>query len=225
MTLVYSISDRAIQIDLPAESALRLSALQKALSQHLQEIKWPEFHLIQADHSLSLVFLKPPIGGFSLMEVLKYLNRCLPKLSKQIDMAERSLRHHTLPVQYGGVAGQDLEWLAAQVGVSTQALIELHSSAIYTVEFLGFLPGFAYLTGLPEPLQLPRRSSPRTRVPAGTLAVGARYCAIYPWESPGGWHLLGRVEQVLFDPEAQDEQGRCLFHAGDTVQFIQAEYA
>ena len=81
------------------------------------------------------------------------------------------------------------------------------------------------LTGLPKPLHFSRRETPRSRVPAGTLAIAAHYCAVYPWESPGGWHLLGHVEQVLFDPERTDQQGQSLFKAGDTVQFIRADYA
>jgi KipI family sensor histidine kinase inhibitor len=150
------------------------------------------------------------------------LKPLLAELQQSASVLERPVRHHRLVVNYGGTAGQDLDWLAGQTGLSTTELINLHSSALYTVEFLGFLPGFAYLSGLPDLLHFPRRSTPRARVPAGTLAVGARYCAVYPVESPGGWHLLGHVEQVLFDPEAADAQGRSLLHAGDTVEFIQA---
>ena len=222
---VYSVSDRAIQIDCPACSVPDLLALSNALSLKLSQLKWPAFQLIQADQSVSLLFSKPPIGELPLSAMLAVLNGLIAKLQKSVRAPEHPSRRHTIAVNYGGTAGQDLDWIASQTGLSTGELIDLHSSAIYTVDFLGFLPGFAYLSGLPEVLHLPRRSSPRARVPAGTLAIGARHCAVYPWESPGGWHLLGHVEQVLFDPEAATANGRCLFHAGDTVQFIRADYA
>jgi 5-oxoprolinase (ATP-hydrolysing) subunit B len=225
MLQVYSVSDRAIQIDCPACSVPDLLALSNALSLSLSQLKWPAFQLIQADQSVSLLFAKPPSGELSLSAMLPVLNGLIAKLQKSARVPERAARHHTILVNYGGTAGQDLDWVASQIGLSTVELIALHSNAIYTVDFLGFLPGFAYLSGLPEVLHLPRRSSPRARVPAGTLAIGARYCAVYPWESPGGWHLLGHVEQVLFDPEAATANGRCLFHAGDTVQFIRADHA
>lgn len=165
------------------------------------------------------------MNEFSIQTLTGTLSPIVAKLNKTVSKPDRMVNHHTLVVNYGGTAGQDLNWLAEQTGLAEQALIDLHSSATYTVEFLGFLPGFAYLSGLPKALQLPRRSNPRPRVPAGTLAVGAGYCAVYPWESPGGWHLMGHVERVLFDPEAADAQGRCFFHPGDTVQFIQADHA
>jgi len=225
MLQVYSVSDRAIQIDCPDCSVPALSALSNALSLKLELLKWPAFQLIQADQSVSLLFAKPPLGEFSISAMLPVLNELIVKLQKSVRAPEHPSSHHTIVVNYGGSAGQDLDWIASQTGLSTSELINLHSSAIYTVDFLGFLPGFAYLSGLPEVLHLPRRSSPRARVPAGTLAIGARYCAVYPWESPGGWHLLGHVEQVLFDPESDTANGRCLFHAGDTVQFIRADHA
>lgn len=225
MPQVYPVSDRAIQIDCPGASAIQLAAFSRALASQLQKLQWPLFQVIQADQTLSVVFAEPAVSGLSIQAATQALNPLVAKLNKPVNKQDRVVKQHTLVVSYGGTAGQDLDWLAAQTGLSTQALIDLHSSAVYTVEFLGFLPGFAYLSGLPEPLQLPRRSSPRARVPAGTLAVGSAYCAVYPWESPGGWHLMGHVDQILFDPDVTDPHGRCFFHAGDTVQFIQADHA
>lgn len=225
MVEVYPVSDRAVQIDCPGASAVQLSALSKALTLHLHKLGCPAFQLVQTDQALTLVFANSPVGDFSVQSSTSNLSQIVASLLKSASKSDRAVSHHTLVVNYGGTAGQDLPWLCEQTGLATQALIDLHSSATYTVEFLGFLPGFAYLSGLPKALQLPRRSSPRARVPAGTLAVGSSYCAVYPWESPGGWHLMGHVEQVLFDPEAADSQGRCFFHAGDIVQFIQADHA
>ena len=97
--------------------------------------------------------------------------------------------------------GEDLESVATECGFSVEAVIELHASADYRVGFNGFSPGFPYLLGLPEQLRLPRRETPRTKVPAGSVAIADEWCGIYPTESPGGWHLLGHTDAVLFDAQ------------------------
>jgi KipI family sensor histidine kinase inhibitor len=104
----------------------------------------------------------------------------------------------TIPVKYDGA---DLDAVAAKLGVSPEAVVELHSEAEYTVAFMGFSPGFPYLIAAePSPLlELPRLATPRTEVPSGSVAAAAGYCGIYPRSSPGGWNLLGRTEVVLFD--------------------------
>jgi len=111
--------------------------------------------------------------------------------------------------------GPDLAAVAGTLGLSTAAVQELHSTAAYVVDTIGFAPGFAYLTGLDERLQLPRRETPRPRVPAGSLAIADAFTAVYPFDSPGGWHLIGRVVDVrMFD-----ERGAFL-QLGDRVRFV-----
>lgn len=95
--------------------------------------------------------------------------------------------------------GEDLDSVAALTGLSVAEVVAVHSQATYRVAFLGFAPGFGYLTGLPEALHLPRRAVPRVVVPAGAVAIADRYSAIYPRSSPGGWHLLGSSTEWLFD--------------------------
>ncbi|WP_034261363.1 5-oxoprolinase subunit B family protein [Actinospica robiniae] len=101
-----------------------------------------------------------------------------------------------IPVTYDG---EDLDEVARATGLSTTEVTSLHRDALYTVAFCGFAPGFGYLTGLPDALRLPRRPSPRTRVPAGSLAIADRYTAVYPHPSPGGWHLLGHTATAVWD--------------------------
>src|SRR5262245_37832845 len=96
-----------------------------------------------------------------------------------------------LPVVYGGEAGPDLSEVAARAGISEDEVIALHAAQTYHVYMLGFAPGFAYLGDLPQALRLPRRATPRARVPAGSVAIASDMTAIYPLESPGGWHLIG----------------------------------
>ncbi len=128
-------------------------------------------------------------------------------------------RLHLIPVWY---AGEDLPWVAQQCGLSVNTVIDLHCAAEYRVGAIGFAPGFAYLTELDARLALPRRATPRTRVPAGSLAIAERQTAIYPQTSPGGWHLLGRSPWRLFDAARQPP---CPLAVGDRVRFIPIDEA
>ncbi len=103
-----------------------------------------------------------------------------------------------IPVRYDG---PDLEEVAAATGLGVDDVVALHSGATYRVAFCGFLPGFAYLVGLPERLRLPRRLTPRPRVAAGSVAIADEFSGVYPSASPGGWHLLGRTDVCLWDPD------------------------
>ena len=119
-----------------------------------------------------------------------------------------------IPVRYNG---EDLDEVANLTGLSESEVIELHSSTTFTAAFAGFAPGFMYCTGLPEVLQLPRRSTPRVNVPAGSLAMADTYTAIYPLNSPGGWNLIGTTEAQMFHASAQQPS---LLLPGDRVRFV-----
>jgi KipI family sensor histidine kinase inhibitor len=121
-----------------------------------------------------------------------------------------------IPAVYGGEGGPDLKEAAARAGIGEKDAAELHASQAYHVYMLGFLPGFAYLGDLAEPLRLPRRATPRARVPAGSVAVAADMTAVYPLESPGGWHLIGWTPLVLWDMARDNEP---LLKPGDRVCF------
>lgn len=125
-------------------------------------------------------------------------------------------RTWTLPVLYGGEWGPDLAAVAAACGRSPDEVVALHAGATYDVYVLGFLPGFAYLGDVAEEIRVPRRKEPRTRVPPGSVAVAGAQTAVYPWESPGGWNLLGRCPVPLFDPR---RRGGALLAPADRVRF------
>lgn len=118
-----------------------------------------------------------------------------------------------IPVRYDG---EDLDLVAETASLTVPEVIELHAGARYTVAFCGFAPGFGYLTGLPEQLHQARLDSPRQKVPAGSVGIAGEYSAVYPRSSPGGWRLIGRTDQKLFDPTA-DPPSRLL--PGDRVRF------
>lgn len=112
--------------------------------------------------------------------------------------------------------GEDLGAIAAETGRDVDEIIESHMSAIHIVDFCGFAPGFAYMSGLPDWLHVPRLTTPRTRVPAGSVAIAAGWSAVYPGESPGGWRLIGRTDAVVFDPNSEPP---ALLPPGTTVRF------
>jgi KipI family sensor histidine kinase inhibitor len=123
-----------------------------------------------------------------------------------------------LPVSYGGPDGPDLGVVAKHAGLDEAEVIRLHAKAVYRVAAVGFSPGFPYLTGLPTRLATPRRATPRTHVPAGSVAIGGAQAGVYPLESPGGWSLIGRTSLRLFRPE--DPDNPTLLMPGDTVKFV-----
>jgi KipI family sensor histidine kinase inhibitor len=126
-------------------------------------------------------------------------------------------RQVDIPVAYGGEDGPDLAHVARHAGLTPHEVVRLHSQAEYLVYFLGFLPGFAFLGGLPPQLATPRRDEPRLAVPARSVGIGGAQAGIYPMVSPGGWQLIGRTPLELFDPRAQSPT---LLRPGDRVRFV-----
>lgn len=120
-------------------------------------------------------------------------------------------------VRYGGADGPDLDAVAQHTGLTADAVVARHVAGEYTVAMLGFAPGFAYLLGLDPILHMPRRADPRTQVPAGSVAIGGAQTGIYPCELPGGWQLIGRTEDVLFDPDRSPPNHLA---PGDRVRFV-----
>ena len=121
-----------------------------------------------------------------------------------------------VPACYEGEFAPDLDDVACLTGLTRGDIVALHSSTRFHVYMLGFLPGFPYMGDLPEVLALPRRANPRTRVPAGSISIAMTLSAIYPYESPGGWHLIGATPVRLFDAR---QASPALFNPGDAISF------
>jgi len=122
----------------------------------------------------------------------------------------------SVPVFYGGDYGPDLEEVAGRLGISTDEVIRLHTETMYRVYMIGFTPGYPYMGELPAALAVPRRSTPRTRVPKGSVGIAQRQTGIYSVESPGGWQIIGWTPIELFDPTRQLPS---LLEMGDRVKF------
>lgn len=142
------------------------------------------------------------------------------KISQLDESTHRPSRRLEIPVLYGGASGPDLEPAAATLALSPSELIRLHSEREYTVYMMGFTPGFPYMGILNEKLNMPRLATPRTRVPAGSVAIAGAQTGIYPVASPGGWHIIGYTPLKLFDPLSENP---FLFAPGDVVKFVPTE--
>ena len=123
---------------------------------------------------------------------------------------------HEIPVCYERPFAPDLDGVAKETGTTRDEVVELHTTARFTVAFLGFAPGFGYLSGLPKGLHVPRLVSPRARVEAGSVGIAGPYSGAYALPGPGGWRVIGRTNETLFDPHRDNP---ALLRAGDIVRF------
>lgn len=121
-----------------------------------------------------------------------------------------------VPVAYGGKGGEDLAALAEHAGLTVEAVVALHSQALYSVAAVGAMPGFVYLSGLDPRLAMPRRAVPRMTVDVGSVIIGGSQAGIMPVTAPSGWHILGRTSFVLFDAEREPPAA---FRPGDRIRF------
>jgi inhibitor of KinA len=131
--------------------------------------------------------------------------------------AETPARVFEIPVCYGGEYGPDLDDVARQCGMDAEEVVTRHMQSAHQVYMLGFAPGFPFIGGLDPQLFTPRRATPRTHVPAGSVAIAREQTCIYTQQSPGGWNLIGRTPVRLFDADAEPP---CLLGPGDTIRFV-----
>lgn len=146
--------------------------------------------------------------------VCKQLDRFLSQLTIENSLNPRVIE---IPVCYGGEFGPDLETVAKLNSLTTDEVIQIHSSGDYLVYMIGFAPGFPYIGGMSEKIASPRRESPRLRIPDRSVGIAGKQTGIYPIETPGGWQLIGRTPVKLFRPEKEDEPS--LLRAGDKIRF------
>ena len=145
------------------------------------------------------------------------LGEALALLAESSGTATQEGRHWLIPVCFDDDFAPDLNDLCEAKGMSRDAVISLMTEATFQVYMIGFMPGFPYMGGLPAVLEMPRLASPRKAVPARSLAVAGSMCSVYPWESPGGWRLLGRTPIPMFSEKEVDSPS--LLASGDRVRW------
>ena len=205
---VYALSNNSLLLDASHLSTSETLSIQKkiwSLANHCKKDN-SFIDIVPGMNSLTL-YLKQDI------ELAKWLEQ-LPDIWNNIKPNEFVAKHHKIKTHYNGA---DLNYVANFHSLSIDDVINLHSEPQYAVLFLGFQPGFAYLNGLNKQLFTPRRSEPRLKVPKGSVAIGAEQTAIYPADSPGGWHIIGQTDIPLFDAT---QKSPCLIQPGDTLEFI-----
>ena len=210
MTRVRPLGDSALAVELGEGIDPDLAARVRALDHGLRER--PPRGLIECVPTFRslLVVIDPTQATLTDVEgrIAELLAAPLPE--------GPPTRAHEIPVVYGGAGGPDLLEVAERAALAPDRVVALHAAAEYTALMLGFAPGFAYLGLLDPRLDLPRQATPRPRVPAGSVAVANRLTAVYPASTAGGWHLLGRTVERLFDPTRDPP---ALITAGDRVRF------
>lgn len=180
--------------------------------------------LVGLDHQKMDGILELVPGYRSLLVVFNPLEIELESLKGKIENAVGQLdssrlappRTIEIPVAYGDEYGPDLEWVAEFQKMTGEEVVQLHTEPLYRVYMIGFMPGFPYLGEVPDALVTPRRETPRTHVPQGSVAIAQKQTGIYPVESPGGWQIIGRTPVRLFDPEKKKPS---LLQMGDQVKF------
>ncbi len=161
-------------------------------------------------HTLTVVYDPSHFSFSSIKERIEIIY----ELVGQQDILSRIL--WKIPVCYDLEFGIDLIEMARQKGMGIHEIIDRHCSPVYTVYFIGFLPGFLYLGGLPDELHFPRKSSPRLAIKRGAVAIGGSQSGVYPMESPGGWNIIGNSPLAFFDSALSSP---CFAGAGDKIQF------
>lgn len=207
------LGDSAILVSLGAVIDRELNRRVHACVRHLARLAWPEVSDIVPAYSSFAVHYDPL--RLSAAEISDRVRNALHDLPP--DDADFKGSLVTIPVRYDG---PDLEAVADATGKNVEEVIALHSAGSYHVYMMGFAPGFAYLGDLDPALHLPRQATPRTRVPPGSVGIAGAQTAVYPVETPGGWHLIGRTDLLLFDAQRDPP---ALLHSGDKVKFERVE--
>ena len=159
--------------------------------------------VIETIPSYRSLLVEYDVGTLSYADIRDRVSAMVEKsITAEDAVAGQSLETHQIPVAYGGELGPDLETVANHANLDVDEVIAIHSGTDYHVFMLGFAPGFPYLGGMDERIACPRLSTPRTRVPAGSVGIAESQTGVYPNESPGGWQLIGRTPIALFDVDA-----------------------
>ncbi len=209
--------DAAVLITLPGEVTIEGAARAQALARRIRTAELISRGIVSVVPAAASVLVHLDPAALPMASALPLLERLAADSRPEDTAWPAGAPRVDIPVRYGGDNGPDLLAVAEATGLTAQQVIDAHGSVDFRVLFLGFAPGFAYLGPLPRELVIPRRDTPRVRVPAGSVAIAGPYAAVYPLESPGGWHLLGRTDRRVWDPTRAPGG---LLEPGSLVRFV-----
>ena len=208
--------DRALYVYLGDRIDEKTNNLVRALFDTLNAAGDPAFLEAVPAYASLLVHFRPERKSYR--EMCEYITSLCQRLPHQTE----NHQHRTLivPVCYGARFGPDLTGMEQVTGLDRDEIIRRHCSRDYRIYMMGFLPGFCYLGGLDERIHTPRLSSPRLRIPAGSVGIGGSQTGIYPMDSPGGWQLMGMTPVKTYDPQREVP---ILVQAGEYIRFVRID--
>lgn len=209
--LAQPLGDSAVTINLGTTRSTELLRTIHATARALSDAALSAVYDVVPGYVAVAVFYDPSKTSYA--EIVPALLSICGRISAPLRTSALG-RQHEIPVTYDG---PDLADVSAATGLSIEEVVARHINRIYTADIIGFVPGFAYLSELDPALRLSRRAQPRPRVRAGSVAIAGAQTGVYPLDTPGGWHILGHTETVMFDP-ARDSPST--LSAGDTVRFV-----
>lgn len=208
---IYNIHDQAITIEFAAEINEATNMQVIALQHAIESSPFIGFiECVPAYGSLT-VYFNEHVSAAGVRSLLSDLSAQASDTSFATEGKQISI-----PVCYDPSLGTDLPWVSSHLNLSLEEIISLHTSVVYRVYMIGFIPGFPYMGTLPEQLEVPRKQTPSLKIPMGSVAIAGKQTGIYPAEVPGGWQVIGRTPLRMFDASTSP----CSFlNAGDIVQF------
>jgi inhibitor of KinA len=220
---IFPLGDNAITIEFGNEVSLELNRKSLALAGHFDSNPFcgfiesiPAYASTTIFYDVARVREKYPLHESAFAAVSVLVENAADALSESEITTGQTIE---IPTHFSDEVSLDLNELCDWSGLSNNEIIAIFLERTYNVYMIGFLPGFAYLGEVDERIAVPRKRSPRLRVPPGSVAIGGRQTGVYPLESPGGWHIIGRTDMKMFDPENVD---LCPLRPGDQVKFIRA---
>jgi inhibitor of KinA len=218
---ISPLGDSAVTVDFGNEISLDLNDRAIALASDLAADPFPGFiESVPAYSSLTVFFDLPKVCDHKSSSVSAHEAICRvlhERIARGTSAISEDGRVVEIPVDFGDAAALDIDVIASSHGGTRDEVIDIFVSRIYRVYMLGFLPGFAYMGEVDERIAVPRRSSPRLKVPKGSVGIAGRQTGIYPFESPGGWQIIGRTELEMFTPL---DESPCRLQPGDQVRFV-----
>jgi len=219
--IIFPLGDSALAVEFGSEISVALNKKAIVLSDHFKQNPFAGFIETVPAYASTAIF-------YDLIEV----RRQFPEFSTAFDavksLAENALKNLNeatsddarlieIPVSFDGNDAPDLPEIARSANIDSEEIIEIFTSRTYHVFMLGFLPGFAYMGEVDERIAVPRHKTPRAKVAKGSVGIAGRQTGIYPFESPGGWQIIGRTDVELFSPNSDPP---CFLHPGDSVRFV-----
>ena len=218
---ILPLGDNCVTVDFGNEISLELNSKALKLAAHFESRPFPGFiESVPAYSSVSIFYnlaevrRNCPDADRAFDAVRELVTQALGRSGNQRLTEARVVE---IPVDFGTGSALDLEFISRHSGLTPNEVVDLFTSSTYHVYMLGFLPGFAYMGTVDDRIAVPRKDSPRSRVPKGSVGIAGRQTGIYPLESPGGWQIIGRTEVEMF---VSDADPPCRLTAGDQVRFV-----